>query len=278
MTSPDMTEYRRARTGPAARRWAEALAAWAIPDDILAGAPASPWEFSPSLFARVAEKALGGERCGPSEARALEALPPGGSVLDVGVGGGAASLPLVPPAALLVGVDQSGPLLAAFGAAAEKVGVAHREVEGSWPAVAAAVEPADVVVCHHVLYNIADLVPFVVALTMHARRRVVVEMSAEHPWAGSNPLWKAIHGIDRPTTPTAADALGVLTELGLDVGHEEILRQPRGPLLDRHEEVAHARRRLCVGPERDADIAALLPPDSQTAPRRIAVFWWDGVA
>ena len=43
----------------------------------------------------------------PSHRVAHEALPSGGTLLDVGCGGGAASLPLAPPAALLVGLDQS---------------------------------------------------------------------------------------------------------------------------------------------------------------------------
>ena len=90
-------------------------------------------------------------------------------MLDVGVGGGAASLPLAPPAALLVGVDQSEGMLATFADACERRRVAHREVQGSWPDVAGQVEPADVVVCHHVLYNVADVVPFVEALSEHAR-------------------------------------------------------------------------------------------------------------
>ena len=35
----------------AARRWADQLAAWAIPDEILATAPESPWSLPPSCDA-----------------------------------------------------------------------------------------------------------------------------------------------------------------------------------------------------------------------------------
>ena len=34
----------------ASERWASELAAWAIPDYIMAQAPESPWEFSPKMF------------------------------------------------------------------------------------------------------------------------------------------------------------------------------------------------------------------------------------
>ena len=43
--------------------------------------------------------------------------------------------------------------------------------------------------CHNVLYNVPDLAPFVVALTMHARRLVVAEVTGEHPLVSLNPLW-----------------------------------------------------------------------------------------
>src|SRR5581483_5660559 len=113
--------------------------------------------------------------------RALEALPDKGSVLDVGCGGGSASLALVPPAGLITGVDASRDMLTEYAAGAAQRGVAHHEVEGTWPDIEDRVDPHDVVVCHHVLYNVADLAPFVRALTDKARQRVVVELTDKHP-------------------------------------------------------------------------------------------------
>lgn len=265
------------RTG-AADRWRAALAGWAIPDEIVAGAPEPPWGFSPALFAARAEHALTVDTDNPSRRRALEALPEGGSVLDVGVGGGAGSLPLVPPASLLVGVDEGEGMLATFAAGADRLGVAHREVQGSWPAVAGDVDAVDVVVCHHVLYNVADLVAFAAALTSHARERVVVEISGDHPTSNLNPLWLAIHGIERPTSPTAEDAVAVLEEMGLDVAYEEFERPWQGFGADRADLVAMTRRRLCVGPDRDAEIDALLGPAGEARLRRTMTIWWAGPA
>ena len=261
----------------AAAAWADALAAWAIPPEILAAAPAEPWEFTPSTFAWTPERAAGDEGADATSRRwALEALPEGGSVLDVGVGGGRASLPLAPPAGLVTGVDSSPALLALFEEAARREGVAHRADEGRWPDVAPKVEAAGLVVCHHVLYNVADLVPFVAALTDHARRTVVVEISVDHPVSGLNAAWKALHGIERPTRPTAGDALAVLEEMGLVVEHREEERPAPPHGHSRADQVASARRRLCVGPERDAEIDALLgPPDR---PRRVVAMRWDGRA
>ena len=265
-------------TSTAARQWRDELARWAIPEEIRAAAPEEPWRFSPTVFAHLAERALG-EEADTSRRRALEALPDGGCVLDVGAGGGAASLPLVPPAALVVAVDDGDGMLDVFAAAADRIGVAHREVAGTWPAVAGEVEPADVVVCHNVLYNIADLVPFAAALTDNARHRVVVEISGDHPTANLNRLWLALHGIERPTSPIAEDALAVLAEMGLDIEHEEFEREWRPFADDRAATVARTRRRLCVGPERDAEIEALLDELAAGSPvRRSVAVWWDGTA
>ena len=262
----------------AAARWSRALASWAIPQEIMDRAPESPWHFSAPLFARVAQRSLDDPVGGPSRRRAREALPDGGTVLDVGAGGGAASLPLAPPAALLTAVDESPEMLAAFATGAAGRGVRHQEAQGRWPDVAGSVEPADVVVCHHVLYNVPDLVPFAAALTAKARRRVVVEISERHPQSNLNHLWKAIHGIDRPTSPVASDAIEVLREMGLDVADEASDRGALWDDTDRSQVVEFTRRRLCLGPERDDEIARLLgPPDAQPG-RRLVTLWWPGSA
>ncbi len=260
---------------PAADRWAAELAAWAIPDEILAAAPESPWGFPPALFqAPPADAAVDT----PSRRRALEALPAGGVVLDVGAGAGAASLPLCPPARRLVAVDESDAMLASLAVRADELGVEHQEVQGRWPDVAPGVPPADVVVCHHVFYNVPDLAPFARALTDHGRRRVVVELTATHPLTAQRSLWRHFHGIDRPAGPTADDALAVLEEAGLEVVAERFHVPPR-PRPDRSEWVAFVRRRLCLPAERDAELDALLPADDALLPPREAVaLWWEGSA
>ena len=80
--------------GPADARWRRDLAAWTIPDPILAAAPEPPYAFPAELFRRRAERAATGAHPTPTTDRAAEALGGGGSVLDVGCGSGATSLPL----------------------------------------------------------------------------------------------------------------------------------------------------------------------------------------
>lgn len=252
----------------AAGRWAEELAAWRIDPVLLDSVTESPYTLPPELFAapEAVEPSL-------SRARALEALPEGGSVLDVGCGGGAASLPLSPPASQVTGVDGSADMLAGFAAAAQERGITHREVLGSWPEVADTVEPADVVVCHHVAYNVPDLAAFATALTGHARRRVVMELTEVHPWVPLGPLWRRFHDQPRPEGPTADLALDVLYAAGIRP-REERWQRPRRT-VDRALVVATTRRRLCLPPEREPEVDAVLGPSPELTVRDVVTVWWD---
>src|SRR5215210_7913648 len=87
-----------------ADRWRELLQRSAVPQEIIDASPEPEATLEPERFRwRPQEDASQPVR--PSRRRALEALPEGGTVLDVGVGGGASSLGLVPKPGLIVGVD-----------------------------------------------------------------------------------------------------------------------------------------------------------------------------
>jgi len=267
-------------------RWRTELEAWAIPEEILARAPESPWGFPVGLFRAKAEQAQARQPT-PSTHEALRFLPPGGTVLDVGAGGGAASLPLAGRAGRIVAVDPLEGMLEAFRAAAEHAGVAAETVQGRWPDVAGEVAPADVVVCNDVLYNVADLAPFALALTSHARARVVIQLTARHPLASLGPLWRHFHGLDRPRGPSADDAVAALRALGLEVGREDWTATHSGSFERFEDLVAFTRRRLCLPAERDPEIAATLEPLSvrddggyRMAPlqRPVVTLSWPGTA
>jgi SAM-dependent methyltransferase len=269
--------------GTAVRYWREALESWAIPERILRSAPESPWGFPVELFADRAHSAL--DRLTPSNDRALLALAEGGAVLDVGCGGGAASLPLAGRASVLIGVDTSSEMLAAFREGAEGAGASVETTEGTWPEATNRTPVADVVVCHHGLYNAPDIEPFVRALTEHARRRVVVELTARHPLSADNDLWLRFHGIVRPTRPTADDAVAVLRELGIEPQREDWQTPGTGGFGRREDLVAWIRRRLCLTADRDPDVAEALGDrivegDGRFGfgPRPVVTLWWEGTS
>ncbi|MGY1855283.1 class I SAM-dependent methyltransferase [Modestobacter sp. SYSU DS0290] len=252
----------------ATERWAAELAAWAIDPELLAAAPESPYGFPPDLF--------GADRGAEATLAAVGDVDPG-SVLDVGCGGGAASVRA--GAAELLGVDESAELLARFTTAA--LGSPARAVRtwvGRWPDVAARVPPADVVVCANVVYNVPDVAAFVAALTGHARRRVVVELTDVHPWTSLGGLWRHFHGQDRPAGPTAALFGEVLTDLG--VAAEQATWPRADPWRDAPADVvlAFTRRRLCLPAEREPEVAAAMSRSTDDRPRTATTFWWPGAA
>jgi len=259
----------------AATRWAEALAAWAIPEEILAAAPESPWGFPSGVFAAAAGEALD-EPLTVTHERAIEALPQGGVVLDVGAGAGAMSLPLEACAGRIIAVDVSAAMLAELRALAAGT-VDVDTVEGRWPDIASAVERADVVVCGHVAYNVADLDEFVFELTNHAAHRVVLELTTTHPQSPLSPLWEHFWAVERPREPTAATAIEVIEEaVGATVSSQRWQR--RAPVSGRSdaETVAWARKRLCLPSTAEEEIAAMLGPDPRLAPAEVMTLWWPG--
>jgi SAM-dependent methyltransferase len=265
-------------------RWRADLAAWAIPEHITAAVAESPWVLPRQVFARRADR-VSATPSGASYQRAWAALDPPGSVLDVGSGAGAASLPLLSRATSLTAVDSDPEMLDKFSERSSAAGIPVRSVVGRWPEAAPEAGPADVVTCHHVLYNVPDVRPFVTALTASARRTVVAEITTQHPLVSLNALWLRFHGLRRPVSPTAADLIEILEAMGLRPGHETWCRPGGRDYASFDEMVDVTRRRLCLPPERAAEVAAALaesgidpedPEDLGSSGRDVVTIWWNG--
>lgn len=266
----------------AARRWEAALAAWAWPDAIREAAPADPWRLDPSELASRGGRTS--DHDSPADVAALEALPRRGSVLDVGCGTGATSAALRPHAGRITGVDPRSAMLEQFATQYEEErGLLRRltsapteltTVQGRWPDVE--VEPADVVVAGNVLYDVTTGVDrFVAALHAHARRRVVVTLTARHPLHWVNPYAEAVHGIRRPAEPTA--------EVAADVVREVTGTAPRFVTWTAHlerrgddEELLRlVARRACVRDEQLDDLRDVLRRLPLPTARAMAALVWD---
>jgi SAM-dependent methyltransferase len=267
-------------------RWRADLAAWAIPEHITAAVSESPWVLPRQVFARRADR-LTATPGGPSYERERAALEPAGTVLDVGSGAGAACLPLLPRCTGLVAVDTDAEMLALFDERASRAGVATTLVHGQWPDAAREAGVADLVCCHHVTYNAAEIEPFLRALTAAARRTVVLEMTATHPLTSLNDLWLRFHGLVRPEGPTAADLLAILAALGIEAGHVRWSRPGGADYTSLAELADVTRRRLCLPAGRAQDVAGALieagvdpehPVDLGSSGRDVVTIWWQGAA
>lgn len=263
----------------AAERWRALLAAWALPPDLLAAVPDSPYEWLAGLWRREAEPEID-----TPTARVITALlPPGGSVLDVGAGTGRASLALAGRGHPVTAVEPNPKMAAALEAEAEAAGVEVRLIEAAWPAVAPRAGRHDVALAIHVVYDVADLAPFLQALHRAARAGVVLEAGERHPWSGLTKYYRALHGLDRPDGPDADLLIEVVEEvLGLSPQVERWSGPGRLRFADLQELVDLCRRRLLVPVERSAELVGLLSPDIveeggwlglRDDPRVVTVWW-----
>jgi len=281
-------EGRSAEAQRLAEAWTRDLESWAIPPEILDAAPESPFGFPAELFIRRADRAADDTAPPtPTTAMATAALGGGGTVLDVGAGGGATSFPLAASCTGLVAVDGQAEMLEAIEHRAATLGLPVTTIVGRWPDVAPQTPAADVAVCGHVAYNAPDLDAFLVALTAHARRRVVLELTDRHPLSWMNDLWLALHGVRRPERPGADDAEFLCRALGFDVRRDERVdtEDMAGSGFERREHaVALVRRRLCLTPDRDDEVADALGPrlhehgrlwSAGPPEQRVVTLWWD---
>lgn len=253
----------------AAEKWRHVLAAWAIPDEILRQAPESPWIHPPELFDLPDVIAPS-----PSHDRAREALGSEASVVDIGCGGGIATFALVPEVQRAVGIDHQDAMLAMYRRNAHRFALPVATISGDWPDVADQTPMGDVVVIHHVAYNVGDIVPFLAAATHHARHRVVLELPVTHPLASLSDAWRHFWGLERPHNPTPEDLLAVLQEMGVRP-HMELWD---GPLRTERnvEQAAHFTRiRLCLPEDREGDVLEFLEGSPILTRRSLATVWWD---
>jgi SAM-dependent methyltransferase len=253
----------------AGRRWRNALAAWAIPKEILNQAPENPWIHPPVLFQipTIIEDSI-------SHQRAREAMPVGGAILDIGCGGGIAAFALTPPASHVIGVDHQAEMLQMFKKNALERNLFVQTFDGFWPALSSEVPVADVAVAHHVVYNVAQIEDFLLAMNSHAKKRVVLELPQRHPLSNAEGLWKRFWNLERPTGPTPDELLDVLSELGIKA-HLELWDGSMRGETDLESQAHFSRIRLCLPPERENEVLEFLREEPKVAIRNLATVWWD---
>lgn len=254
--------------------WTRQLADWAIPPAILDAAPRNPYEFAASVISRPTVDPL----ATPTGRAVLQRLDPGERLLDVGCGAGRISGAFVPDHDV-IGVEPREGLAAT----AREIGITVHP--GHWPEVAPDVDTAPVVLCTHVMYDVADPGPFLTAMHQAADRRVVLEVTRAHPWAWIGPLYREHHGIDRPGGPTADDLAAVITAvLGIDPRSEGWTRP--GSTYDSVGALAdQTARMLCLPPDPPImdRISAVVVADGtvqgdgriRTADSQLVTLWWD---
>ena len=183
------------------------------------------------------------------------------TVLDVGSGPGRFTVAIAPRAGRVTAVDPSKKMLTLLRKRAREAGLGNvRTVYGYWQDVD--VEPADVVLCSHVITLVPDVVPFVRKLDAAARKRVLCYVGGFAADGVIDPFWRRFHGTPRKPGASWVDALAVLEEHGLDVAVEVVEVRT----WSRHETLADAvevyRDQLVLPKTKEvvADLSRLLEP------------------
>lgn len=135
------------------------------------------------------------------------------TVLDVGAGTGRHTMALAPRVAQVTAVEPSAAMRGLLEDDVRERGLSNVKAVGAeW--MDAEVDTADIVICSHVLYPIADVVPFIEKLERHARRRVFVYMRAD-PLPTDMGLWSAFYGESLQPQPVHMDLLNVMAQMGI---------------------------------------------------------------
>ena len=179
--------------GTAADRWRDELMAWAVPPEIEAAATRSPWGHPADRFAMRADTAVAEPEARPSTVRWRRCLAGLGARRRRRRGSrwpAAAAVRLVPHRRRPVGADAHDARRARRGCSVRRRGPSS----GAGPTRPDVVGVHDVVVCHHVFYDVGDLAPSWWPSRRRARRRGGRELPPVHPQTWMAPLWLHFHG------------------------------------------------------------------------------------
>jgi SAM-dependent methyltransferase len=191
----------------------------------------------------------------PFLVRVRSAADADSTVLDVGAGTGRHTLALAPHVRRVVAIDPSEAMLELLREDLAAEGL--RNVETllcDW--MTAEVEPADFVLCSHVLYPIADIVPFVRRLDAAARRRVFVYLRSD-PMPTDMGLWSEFYGVPLQAQPVHMDLLNVLAQIDIMADVEVVEHRFTLTFATLDDALVQARNSLCLR-EDDAEANAKL--------------------
>lgn len=182
------------------------------------------------------------------------------TLLDVGAGGGRLSLPLSLNCRHVAAVEPSSSMAEVLSQQVSGLSIKNVSlVQAKWED--AEVEAADIVLCSHVLYVVADIERYVRKLESHARQSVLVVLYKSAPQSQTYPLWKRIHGEERLSLPSLPEFKRVLSELEIDAQVEILPPQEPRVFDDRPQALEQLGRRLYLAPgsSQVAELESMLP-------------------
>ena len=156
-------------------------------------------------------------------------LSSGKTLIDVGAGTGRHALPLAERLEWVTAVEPSEGMRALISIRDNMTVVAS-----TWED--AAVAPADLVICCHVLYGIAEPIPFITKMERSARERIFVMMREAPMLHPATVIRERIAGRPEPRLPRFSDLFMLLIQMGIAPDVDFI----RYPIVQRYADIDEA--------------------------------------
>ena len=179
-------------------------------------------------------------------------ISPSSTVLDVGGGAGRIALPLALRASHVTVAEPSESMIEQLKEEAQQSEITNvTVVQSLWED--AKVEPADFVICAHVLYGVADAEPFIRKLVEHAKEQVMILCFMQAPISRMSAFWLPVHGEERIDMPGLSELIPLLWEMDIYPNIEMFEPAPRQAFESREEAHEQLQRRLYVMPDTEQD-------------------------
>lgn len=174
------------------------------------------------------------------------------TVLDVGGGAGRFALPLALKCRHVTVVEPSDSMVAGLREGMKEAGVENLSiVKQDWED--AEVDPAEVLVCAHVVYGVSDIEPFLRKLGSSATERVMLISFTESPMSGMTPFWRRVHREERIDLPALPELLNVMWKMEIYPDVEMIETGSPRSAEDMESALKMLRKFVYVQPDTEKD-------------------------
>jgi SAM-dependent methyltransferase len=164
-------------------------------------------------------------------------------ILDIGAGAGRLAIPLAERVRRVLAVESSPSMRRALEERIMERKIDNVElIAGRWPDVQA--PQVDIAFSANVVYDVADLGPFVLKMDQVADRGCFIELTPRHPLDALRDLWEEFLGWTPPNGPTYTDAVACLQQLGIKPQVEVVKSESGFRFRDLDQATAFYRDRL----------------------------------